>query len=284
MKGYLKRVVRAICNKTPKYKAEHEYRIITEKEPELTGKVAFVTGGSGTLGRSICHILAAHGAKIYVGGRNKQKVDLVVNEIGNKVAKSIIIDITDEEAVKQSIKKIIAEEGKLDILVNCAGGSARNKMADLSDQDIDIIQYVLTSNLLGTMICSKYAIQEMKQQERGGCVINIASTSGVQGNSGNCDYSAAKSGVIGFTKALAQEVGTSKIRVNCVSPGFIQTGEFDDAKIEYLQRTNFLRTVGEPEDIANAVEFLASDRAKFITGINLVVDGGRILGLHTMNC
>jgi NAD(P)-dependent dehydrogenase (short-subunit alcohol dehydrogenase family) len=203
----------------------------------------------------------------------------------SEIGKNCVIskfDITNECETKESVDTIISKEGHLDILINCAGGSARNKMAMLVEQDLEVIYTVLTSNLKGTIICSKYAAKYMVSQKNG-VIINIGSTTGIQGNTGNCDYATAKSGIIGFTKALAQEVGLFQVRVNCVSPGFIQTGEFDSDRVEYLRKSNFLNAVGEPEDIAHAVEFLVSDRAKFITGINLVVDGGRILGLHTFN-
>lgn len=170
----------------------------------------------------------------------------------------------------------------IDILVNCAGGSARAQSKELTDQSMDVIDTVLNSNLRGTILCCKYCASYMKESGSGK-ILNVASTTGIQGNAYNCDYSAAKSGIIGFTKALAQELGEFGINVNCLSPGFIQTGTFTDERVEYLKRTNFLRKVGTPDDIAEGAAFLLSDRSDFITGINLVIDGGRILGLHTFN-
>lgn len=283
IKNYVYRLVKAVLNKPQvRYKAEKNYIIKVSEQKELESKVSVVTGANGTLGRAICHILAANGSKVYLAGRNIDKLNALKSEFDDGVAEVTQFEITDEWAVKGAIDTIVHNEGHIDIWVNCAGGSARSKMAPLIDQSIEVIDQVLASNVRGTMICSKYAAKQMKGQ-KSGTIINIASTTGIQGNIGNCDYTTAKSGVIGFTKALAQELGEYSVRVNCVSPGFIQTGMFDEKRVEYLRNTNFLRKVGEPEDIANAVEYLASDRAKFITGINLVVDGGRILGLHTFN-
>lgn len=286
IKAYLKRVAKAVLNKPQAvYNAEKEYKVLLgNPEGELFGKTAIVTGGSGTLGRSICHILAAQGASVYVGGRDSDRINKVVNDINRESqCCGISIDVTDENSIKEQINYIFNKEGKIDILVNCAGGSARSRAANLIKQDVSVVESILDSNLLGTIMCSKYVAEKMVIN-KSGCIVNIASTTGIQGNGGNCDYTASKSGVIGFTKALAQEVGEYGIRVNCVSPGFIQTGTFNEERVEYLKRTNFLRSVGEAEDIGNAVEFLASEKAKFITGVNLVVDGGRILGLHTFNC
>lgn len=285
MKAYLKRIAKAVLNRPMAvYNAEKEYKIHVSDSGELKGRVALVTGGSGALGRSICNMLAAQGAVVYAGGRNKERLDSVVSEIralGRK-AESAVFDIIDEESVKHIIDEICEREGKLDILVNCAGGSARGKISGLIDKDIKVAEEVIESNLMGTIICSKYAAEKMSGC-RQGCIINISSTIGVQGFGKYSDYTTAKSGVIGFTKALAQELGEFGIRVNCVSPGVIQRGTFTNETVEYLHNTNYLRAVGEPEDIANGVEFLVSDRAKFITGVNLVIDGGRILGLHTFN-
>lgn len=285
MKAYLKRIAKAVLNRpVAVYKAEREYKVNVSDEGELKGRIALVTGGSGTLGRSICNILAAQGAVVYVGGRSKERIESVVSGIVSLggTAKPALFDITDEKSVKNMIDEMCRQEGKLDILVNCAGGSARGKISDLINKDLQDAASVLASNLIGTITCSKYAAEKMSACKQG-CIINISSTIGVQGFAGYCDYAAAKSGIIGFTKALAQEIGKFGIRVNCVSPGVIQRGTFTNETVEYLQNTNYLCAVGEPEDVANGVEFLVSDRAKFITGINLVIDGGRILGLHTFN-
>lgn len=281
VRNYLKRVVKAVLNKPVcVYKAEKNY-IIKDTNDALSGKVAVVTGANGTLGRSISYFLHANGALVYLCGRDINKLNKLASEFQSNV-KTICFEITNEEDVAKAFRKIFDTEGKIDILVNCAGGSARKDMKPLVEQDMKIVDMVISSNLRGTLLCSKYSLKYM-MNNKSGVIINIASTTGVQGNSGNCDYTSAKSGIIGLTKALAQEVGNYNIRVNCVSPGFIQTGEFDEKRVEYLERTNYLHTVGEPEDIANAVLFLCTEKAKFITGINLVVDGGRILGLHTFN-
>lgn len=281
VRNYLKRVVKTVLNKPVcVYQAEKNY-IIKDTNDELVGKVAVITGANGTLGRSISHFLHASGALVYLCGRDINKLNKLASEFQSNV-KTICFEITNEEDVSNAFKQIFDAEGRIDILVNCAGGSARKDMKPLVEQDMKVVDMVISSNLRGTLLCSKYSLKYMIKN-KSGVIINIASTTGVQGNSGNCDYTSAKSGIIGLTKALAQEVGIYNIRVNCVSPGFIQTGEFDEKRVEYLERTNFLHTVGEPEDIANSVLFLCTEKSKFITGINLVVDGGRILGLHTFN-
>lgn len=292
MKAYIKRVLKAILNipAYPQegvrtiYSAEKTYVISQSISPKLAGKVALVTGGTGTLGRSVALMLALEGATVYIGGRNEERIRTVMDEIYRLggCGHAAQFNINDAEAIEKMINNIYENEKHLDILVNCAGGSARDKMKDLVQQDIAVIETVLDTNLRSTILCSKYVGQKMIKQKYGK-IINIASTTGIQGNTGNCDYTAAKSGVIGFTKALAQELGPYNINVNCVSPGYIQTGEYTDERIDYLKRTNYLRAVGTPEDIANGVVFLVSDHAKFVTGINLVIDGGRILGLHTFN-
>lgn len=285
MKRYLKRIVQAILNKPMHtYNAEKNYVLSSASNGTLEGKVAIVTGGSGVLGRAICLMLASEGAMVYVAGRRKDRLDKIIQEINEMScnAKPIVMDVMSEQSIKENINTIYENEDHIDILVNCAGGSSRENMAPLVSQSMDIVNSIIDSNLKGTIMCSKYTAEKMIKKSSGK-IINIASTTGIQGNHSNCDYTAAKSGVIGFTKALAQELGLYGINVNCVSPGFIQTGIFDDERVEYLERTNFLRKVGSPEDIANGVCFLASDKAGFITGINLVIDGGRILGLHTFN-
>ncbi len=244
---------------------------------ELKGKAVVVTGGSGAIGRAICFKFAANGATVYVGGRNVQNVQRVVDEIRslNLLAEAFIIDIADSESVDKAFDKI----NNIDILVNCAGGGSRDKMKNLAQQDITVIDEILNTNLRGTILCTQKAAKKMILHQRGKIII-ISSAVGIQGKAAYSEYGAAKAGMIGFCKSIALELGKFCINVNCVSPGFIQRGEYDEQKEKWLKNTNCLHKVGELEDIANAVYFMASDNAKFITGQNLIVDGGRTLGLY----
>jgi 3-oxoacyl-[acyl-carrier protein] reductase len=179
----------------------------------------------------------------------------------------------------ESFNDIVAKEGKIDILVNCAGGSTRGMNAYLHEQSVEMIDSMLNTNLRGSILCSREAAKYMVKQ-RAGKIINIASVIGLRGKARFTDYAASKAGIIGYTSSLTIELGEFSINVNCISPGFIQRGMYTDEQIPYMLNSNYLKRVGTPEDIACAVAFLASSEADFITGQNLCVDGGCSLGLH----
>lgn len=257
------------------------YIINTEKSILLKGKTAVVTGGSGAIGRACCFRLAAEGATVYVCGTTQEKVNSVVEEIKGAGFRAIpqILDVSNDIAVKETFKKIAQENGdKIDILINSAGGSARENANNIAEQDVKIIDKLLKVNLYGSIICSKEAIKYMIEQ-RCGKIINITSVIGIQGKAGFSEYAASKGGLIAFTKSLAQEVGKYGINVNCVSPGIVQRGLITPEMQTKLAKTNFLNSYGKPEDISNAAFFLCTDESSFITGHNLIVDGGRSLGL-----
>ena len=148
----------------------------------------------------------------------------------------------------------------------------------LSEQNVGVIDEVLDTNLRGTILCTRKAAQFMISNKQGKIVI-ISSAVGVQGKAKYSEYAAAKSGMIDFMKSMALELGTYNINANCVTPGFIQRGEYDDSQLEYLKKHNALHEVGSMEDVACAVAFMVSNKAGFITGQNLCLDGGRTLGL-----
>lgn len=280
-KSYLKRVAKAILNKPIcQFSMKREY-VIKTGELRFTGKVAVVTGASGVIGGAIAWRLGYEGATVYLGGRNKTKLSQTVTEMMAQGirAQSMEIDVTDEKSIENAAKMIKETEGKIDILVNCAGGSARGNCANLIDQSIEMIDEMLNTNLRGSMLCTREFGGLMKQAGSGK-IINIASVIGEHGKPMFSDYAASKAGIIGYTKSVAQELGPVGINVNCVSPGFIQRGEFNERQLPYLLASNFMNKVGSSEDIAAAVAFLASDDASFITGQNICVDGGRSLGLH----
>lgn len=282
MKAYLKRVIKAVLNKRTAYSMEKEYVISSKKR--FQQKIALVTGASGAIGGAIAWRLAIEGAVVYLGGRNQSKL----NEVAQKMqeqglsVKPCVIDVNENKSIEQAVDKIMQDENRIDILVNCAGGSTRNKCANLVDQSVEMIDEMLDTNLRGSMLCTRAVGKHMVKTGKGK-IVNIASVIGEHGKPQFSDYAASKAGIIGYTKSVAQEMGPMGINVNCVSPGFIQRGQFSENQLPYLLKSNFMNKVGCSEDVASAVAFLASNEADFITGQNLCVDGGRSLGLHGDN-
>lgn len=262
------------------YSATKPYELFVSQTPEMTNQIAVVTGGSGAIGRSICIRLASMGAKVFVVSRSEvsaMNVVVEIRQLGLK-AEPLVLNVADDDSVEKVFDYVQNTEGRLDILVCCAGGSSREAMTSLNNQSIKVIDEILNINLRGAILCTRKAAQIMQTQQSGKIVL-ISSAVGIQGKANYSEYGAAKSGMFGFVKSVALELGKYNINVNCVSPGFIQRGEYDDAKLEWIKKTNPMKKVGTLEDIANAVSFLASDKASFITGQNLCVDGGRTLGL-----
>lgn len=290
----IRKFIPAVCKKKIKelvgankvvYSTDKEYIINVSEKGRLNGKVAIITGGSGAIGRAICLRLAIEGAIVYVAGRTETNVNKVVSEISSLgyVANSLILDVSDEKQIEQAFEFVAKlNQNHIDILVNCAGGGARDKATYLHEQSIEVIDSILKTNLRGSMLCSREAAKYMVKQKLGK-IVNISSAVGIKGKSRYTDYAAAKAGIIGYTASLAIELGHYGINVNCVSPGYIQRGEFDDSTAEWLKKTNYLEKIGTLEDIASAVSFITSEEAGFITGQNLIVDGGRTLGLHGDN-
>lgn len=282
MKAYLKRVIKAVLNKRTVYNMEKEYLISSQKRFEQ--KIALVTGASGAIGGAIAWRFALEGAVVYLGGRNQAKL----NEIAQKMkeqglnAKPCVIDVNENKSIENAVNKIIQLENHIDVLVNCAGGSTRNNCANLIDQSLEMIDEMLDTNLRGSMLCTRAVGKHMATAGKGK-IVNISSVIGEHGKPKFSDYAASKAGIIGYTKSVAQELGPMGVNVNCVSPGFIQRGQFSENQLPYLLKSNFMNKVGCSEDIASAVAFLASNEADFITGQNLCVDGGRSLGLHGDN-
>jgi NAD(P)-dependent dehydrogenase (short-subunit alcohol dehydrogenase family) len=245
---------------------------------KLKGKVAIVTGAGQGIGRAIALSLAREGADVVVNDINLETGKSVSEEIkvaGHR-ALAIRADVTKSKEVKDMIRGVLRDLGRIDILVNNAGGSAREKASEFSVSREETWDSVLNRNLKGVLICTRAVINHMIERQSGK-IINIASLAGVIGMAGMAEYSAAKAGIIGFTKALAKEVGRYGINVNCVSPGPIKTiaAEQVPKDIDALAvGRKVVDRVGEPQDVANLVVFLASDDACFITGQNYSVDGG----------
>lgn len=263
------------------YSATKEYTIVVSNEPKLKGKTAVVTGGNGAIGRAVCFKLAAEGAKVYVSGRNSEKVNNVVEEIRSKglLAEPMIMDVSDANSIENAFNTTFENE-KLDILINCAGGGAREKASSLDKLPIEVIDDILNTNLRGTILCSRKALQIMIKNNTKGKILIISSAVGVGGMKNYSEYGAAKAGDVGFMKSLALEAGQYGITVNCLSPGKVERGDLTQQHIDYIKGTNCLKSFCTMEDIANPVCFMVSDGARFITGQNICVDGGRTLGLY----
>ena len=242
----------------------------------LEGRVAAVTGASRGIGRAIAIELAARGAKVVVNyNSSAEAAEEVVAEIESKggEAAALKADVSDFKQSQELIKAAIDTYGNLDILVNNAGITRDMVIMMMSEEDWDAVQ---ATNLKGTFNCSKAAVRHM-MRKRYGRIVNITSVSGQMGNPGQTNYSASKAGQIGFTKALAREVAARNITVNAIAAGYVETdiwaGVPDETR-EYVMNLIPLGRKGEPEEIAFAVAFLASDEAAYITGQVLAVDGG----------
>lgn len=245
----------------------------------LTGKTAVVTGGSRGIGRAICIELAKQGANVVVNySGSEAKAAEVVKEIEALGTKAVAIqaNVADSAAVESLMKKALEMFGTIDILVNNAGITRDNLLMRMKEQEWDD---VMDTNLKGVFLCTKAVTRQMMKQ-RAGRIINISSIVGVAGNPGQANYVAAKAGVIGLTKTTAQELASRNILVNAIAPGFITT-EMTDALPEEIKETMLkqipLAKLGQPEDIAKAVVFLASDSANYITGQTLHIDGGLVM-------
>ena len=242
----------------------------------LENKVAVVTGASRGIGRAIAIILASYGATVVVNYcGSKEKAEAVVEEINNNNGNAIAYqtDVMDSEEVKLMFAEVVKQFGKIDILVNNAGITKDNLILKMSDEEFDA---VLNTNIKGTFHCLKHASRIMLKQ-KSGRIINISSIFGVLGNAGQINYCASKAGIIGMTKSLAKELGSRGITVNAIAPGFINTDMTavlsEEIKEKAMERIA-LRRIGEVKDIAETAAFLASDKASYITGQTIQVDGG----------
>src|SRR3954453_5544978 len=245
----------------------------------LSGRVALVTGASQGIGRTCALRLAKEGATVAVAARNEEKLNALVAEIttaGGQAA-AFALDVADEEQIKSTIKAVIAKFGKIDILVNNAGITRDQLVMRMKRADWDA---VLQTNLTSAYLCTQQVVQSMLKQ-RWGRIINITSVFGQMGQAGQANYSASKAGLIGLTMAIAREVGSRNITCNAVAPGYIETAMTavlsDDLKQTAIKMIPLGR-VGNSEDIAAAVAFLASDGASYITGHVLNVNGGMLMG------
>ncbi len=233
----------------------------------LEGKLALVTGASRGIGRAIAAGLAAAGADVVIGYRSgKEEAEQLAAELG---ARAVQADVSSAE----DAKRLVEEAGDVDVLVNNAGLTRDGLLARMSDDDWRI---VIDTNLSSVFYTCR-AVTRPMMKKRAGSIVNISSVVGVHGNWGQTNYAASKAGIIGFTKSLARELGSRNIRANVVAPGYVKSRLTEvlpeEATAAMIQNTPLGR-VAEPEEIAGAVRFLASDEASFITGEVLLVDGG----------
>ncbi|MGA8271094.1 MAG: 3-oxoacyl-[acyl-carrier-protein] reductase [Candidatus Sulfotelmatobacter sp.] len=245
----------------------------------LSGRVALVTGASQGIGRACALRLATAGAALAVTARNQEKLNELVNEITatGGTALAFALDVTDEEQIKSAIKAAVAHFGKIDILVNNAGITRDQLIMRMKRADWDA---VLQTNLTSAYLCTQQVSSSMLKQ-RWGRIINVTSVFGQMGQAGQANYSASKAGLIGLTMAVARELGSRNITCNAVAPGFIETAMTEVLGEEFKQvaaKQIPLGRVGSPADVANAVAFLASDEASYITGHVLSVNGGMHMG------
>ena len=244
-------------------------------KPDLSGKIALVTGGTRGIGLEICKAFAAAGAKIALCARDHAKAEATAGELGHG-ARGYACDVSVAAQVETFAKTVEKDFGQIDVLVNNAGFTKDNLLFLLTEADWDA---VMDTNLKGAFLMTKYAARGMIKR-RWGRVINITSVVGLNGNKGQSNYSASKAGMIGFTKSVAKELASRNVLVNAVAPGYIDTeltrGISPDAK-KYLMDNIPLGRLGAGSDVASAVLFLASDMASYITGQVLVVDGGMVM-------
>jgi 3-oxoacyl-[acyl-carrier protein] reductase len=245
----------------------------------LSGRIALVTGASQGIGRACALKLAEAGAVVAVVARNQEKLNEVVNQIGEHGGKAtaFAVDIGDEEQIKSAFKAALAQFGKVDILVNNAGITRDQLVMRMKRADWDS---VLNINLTSAYLCIQQVVGSMLRQHWGR-IINITSVFGQMGQAGQANYASSKAGLIGLTMAIARELGSRNITCNAVAPGFIETAMTSGLSEEFRQNAmkNIpLGRIGTPEDVANSVAFLASEEASYITGHVLNVNGGMLMG------
>jgi 3-oxoacyl-[acyl-carrier protein] reductase len=257
-----------------------------ERRPlgRLAGKVAIITGSARGIGATTAQMFACEGAKVVVCDVNEDQGMQTATSInqttgnGELIATFFAVDVVDLDSVQQLIEQTVAQFGRLDVLVNNAGVTRDAQLKKMTEEEFD---FVIDINLKGVFNCGKAAAEQMLAQGEGGVILNAASVVGLDGNFGQTNYAATKAGVIGMTKVWARELGPKGIRVNAVAPGFIQTAmtaQMPEKIYTSMVDKTPLRRAGQPQDVANAYLWLASDEASFINGVILRVDGGLVIG------
>ena len=248
----------------------------------LKGKTALITGGTAGIGKAIARRFVEQGASVAIFGTNKERSEQVALELRaiasdpEQKILTFLVDVSKTSEVSHSIEALLKEWGKIDVLVNNAGITRDNLLMKMSEEDWDRVLEVNLKSAYNT--CRALCRSMMKA--RSGSIINISSVIGITGNAGQVNYAASKAGMIGFAKALAKELASRGIRVNCIAPGYIETqmteGLSEEVKKQILSKIP-LNQMGQPGDIADAALFLASDLSSYITGQVLAVDGGMVI-------
>lgn len=245
----------------------------------LEGKVVIITGASRGIGKAIAEKCAEQGAKIaFTYLSSEEKANKLAKELSEKggEAKGFKSDASDFDAAQKLVEDVIKEFGTVDVLVNNAGITRDTLLMRMSEQQWD---EVINTNLKSAFNLTK-AVQRPMLKARHGSIINMSSVVGVSGNAGQANYAASKAGMIGFTKSVAQELGSRNIRCNAIAPGFIETEmteALDEKVVQEWRNSIPLKRGGAPEDVANAVVFLASEMSSYITGQTLQVCGGMLM-------
>ncbi len=244
-----------------------------------TTQTALVTGGGSGLGFAIAQKFVKQGYRTIIAGRNQDKLNQAKAALG-ELATAVSIDLSDLKAIPGFVQKLVDEYGRIDILVNNAGINQKKDFAEVTDEEFELI---LTTNLNAVFALSREVVKDMLKH-RSGSIINISSMAAQYGLPKVIAYSASKSAIDGLTRAMAVELSPMGIRVNAIAPGFIYSDmtakaldSDPDRKARVFARTP-MGVMGQPEDIGEAAGFLASDAARYITGVILPVDGGNSIG------
>ena len=243
---------------------------------KLAGKIAVVTGAANGIGRASALALAREGAVMAVVDLEAERLASLATELGGD-ALSITLDCTDQPAVEAAFAQIMRHYGRVDILFNNVGQSAREAASLFHDSDPETWDFVLRVSLRSAMLATRQVVGQMRQRGAGK-IVNMSSESAFYGDTGLVDYSAAKMGVVGFTRALARELAPFRVNVNAVAPGAIGTRAHDRlpaSVIDKIRDSTPMGYIATPDDVANAVVFLCSEDSRFITGQSLLIDGGR---------
>lgn len=240
-------------------------------------EVVIITGGAGYIGGTAAERFAKAGKQVVIFDIDQKRVDETAARIG---AKGTVVDITCFEKVSEAVDQVIAEYGKVDILVNAAGGSARSEIRRFADQDMAVVRKVIEMNLYGCLNTTKAVLKSMIPR-KSGVIVNLSSAVALGGIAGCADYGASKGAIIAATKSLAIELGQDNIRINCVCPGKVQRPAEQPADAHaFAWKHSYLNYIATADDVADLIEFLASPKARYITGQNYIIDGGRSLGLR----